>query len=131
MGLIGTPVSVSVCTPGGAPVMIAHMTGKLLAGSELSEGEHEGAVFFQVADPGSGFILARESYAGAGWSIAAPATLILRLGPVALWVEREGRRPWLPAPRCAPVNRALGGRPGAVRPGAERSKCLEHLTQTL
>jgi hypothetical protein len=47
-------------------------------------------MFFRFDDRGSGFILARQHFAGAGWHESAPdRTLVIPLGALALWVELD------------------------------------------
>ncbi|WP_028061185.1 hypothetical protein [Candidatus Solirubrobacter pratensis] len=88
LGLLGKTVSVGIATTGDTPVMLANLYGPLLAGADLSEGTTD-AIFVQVGNAGSGFIVAPETYAGAGWSGSRTDTLVIRLGAVSLWISVE------------------------------------------
>lgn len=89
LGWVGQRVAVGIATSGDEPVMIAHLAGVLAAGSEVSEADHEGAVFFHMEDGGTGFLLSPETYAGAGWSAESDGALVVRLGAVSLWIELD------------------------------------------
>lgn len=91
LGWVGRRLEVGIATAGDAPVMIGHMAGVLVAGSELNaEGSEDGAVFFHFEDRGTGFILSRETFTGAGWSAEDRSVLIVRLGVVSLWIDPGG-----------------------------------------
>jgi hypothetical protein len=70
-------------------VVIANMAGTLVAGSELSDGSTEGAIYFHFEDAGTGFILWREAFDGAGFHDRRRSTLVVRLRAVKLWIDQE------------------------------------------
>jgi hypothetical protein len=72
--------------------MIGNMAGTLRAGTEFEAHGEEGAVYFHFEDAGTGFILARQHFSGAGWHEEDPSTLVVRLGAVSLWIEQETDR---------------------------------------
>ena len=88
LGLVGKTVSVGIATAGETPVMLANLYGPLLSGSDLSGGTTD-ATFVQVGNSGTGFIVAPETYEGAGWSDARRDTLVIRFGAVSVWVSVE------------------------------------------
>jgi hypothetical protein len=89
LGWVGQRLSVGIATGGDAPIMIANMLGTLRAGTELEAAGEEGAVFFVFEDGGTGFILARQHFAGGGFHEDDPSTLVVRLGAVSLWIEQQ------------------------------------------
>ena len=88
LGWIGSRLEVAIATAGDAPILIGSMVGTLRDGQELDAPGEEPAVFFTFKDGGTGFILARQHFSGAGWHQDNPAELAIRLGAVSLWVQQ-------------------------------------------
>jgi hypothetical protein len=89
LGWLGRTLSVGISTLGERAVLIANMLGTLQAGSELSADDSEGAVFFHFENAGTGFVLARESFTGAGWHQDDESVLVVRLRAVSLWIDPD------------------------------------------
>jgi hypothetical protein len=93
LGMVGDKVGVSVGGASGRPPLAAAMSGTLQAGSELRAGTPEEAFYFHfVEDPGAGFFLHAEGFAGAE-ELHDGDTLRAVVGDVEIIVERNPGEP--------------------------------------
>src|SRR4051794_33767175 len=88
LGLLGDRVEVAIESPAGG--MVAHFTGELGRGHDLSARDDPSApVFFSFADePGSGFVLDPRVFAGAQWSSDRSVLRLEDRAGVVLLIER-------------------------------------------
>ena len=97
LGMVGDKVGVSVRGASGCPPLAAAMSGTLQAGSELRAGTwaetpEEAFYFHFVEDPGAGFFLHAEGFAGAE-ELHDGDTLRAVVGDVEIIVERNPGEP--------------------------------------
>jgi hypothetical protein len=87
MGWAGRRVLVTIATGGDMPVSVAAMEGVLAAGELLEEGADAGVMVFRLAGVPAAFMVMPAVYGGAGFSAQRRSTLVVRLGPLRLWIE--------------------------------------------
>jgi hypothetical protein len=87
LGLLGSPVSLTLID-GRSGAIVASMRGTLQAGTDLSDAEDGGQLFFHFAhDHESGVVLTRSAFKGAG--LMDDGSLAVELGALGLIVTRE------------------------------------------
>ncbi len=88
-GWLGTELEVAIRTNEG--MVVANVTGRLAAGSDLSARGHAGPIFFQLGTVGqSGFFLAEQDFRSARWVDAEQTLLAVRVGDVELLIDSNG-----------------------------------------
>ena len=91
LSLVGQRIDVAIESP--AYGLMAHFSGELVQGHEMSGREDESApVFFSFRDGSSGFVVDRDAFATAERSADGSALRIEDRAGVAIVVERSGDR---------------------------------------
>ncbi|MDA0163136.1 hypothetical protein OM076_22875 [Solirubrobacter ginsenosidimutans] len=94
LGWTGRRVQVAIVV--GEPlVTIAILDGLLAGGEKLSDGGVD-AVAVAFADATAGFLITAALLDGAGWDERDRATLVVRMGPVTLWIALEADQADIP-----------------------------------
>jgi hypothetical protein len=86
LSLVGDHIAVGVDSPAGG--LVAHFSGRLDRGHELAANEREAPMFFSFDDGGSGFVLARATFASAQLSDDRSLVRVTDTAGVTVTVER-------------------------------------------